>query len=88
MTKSDVDGVVYQFTAVLHLPSEDTGDLYMMEIPELPGCRAWGESPNEALDYLRSVAAGFIELYREQGIPIPVDPAPIDSAPRPVQVYA
>ena len=69
-------------------PSEDTGGLFMAEIPDLPGCRAWGESPHEVADYLHSVAEGFIQLYHEQGKPIPGDPLTFDSRPRPMQVYA
>lgn len=84
----EADRVVYQFTANLYEPSEDTGWLFMAEVPELPGCRAWGESPHEVADYLHSVVVGFVQLYQEQGRPIPGDPLTHNSYPRPMQVYA
>lgn len=37
----------------------------------LPGCRAWGETPAEALDNLESVAGEFIQSYLEHGDPLP-----------------
>ena len=52
-------------------PSEETEDMYMAEIPGLPGCRAWGETPESALDILRSVAAEFIASYAEHGDELP-----------------
>ena len=52
-------------------PSEDTEDMYMAEVPALPGCRAWGETPEDALDSLRSVAAQFIASYEEHGDELP-----------------
>ena len=35
---------LYQLGCVLHEPSDEQGGLYMAEIPELPGCRAWAET--------------------------------------------
>ena len=32
----------------------------MAEIPELPGCRAWGDTPSEAIDIISDLAVGFI----------------------------
>ena len=32
----------------------------MAEIPALPGCRAWGDTPEEALDIISDLAVGFI----------------------------
>ena len=40
--------------------------MYLAECSVLPGCRAWGETAEEALDYLESVAAASIESYRER----------------------
>ena len=55
----------------MHEPSEDTEDKYMAEIPALPGCRAWGDSPEDALDILQSVAAAFIDSYMERDYELP-----------------
>mgnify|MGYP001096397239 CR=1 FL=1 len=54
----------YRLPVVMYQPSEDTEYKYMAEIPVLPGCRAWGDTPAEALEYLQSVATQFIESYR------------------------
>ena len=49
---------LYKLSYVMHDPSESTEeDKYMAEIPALPGCRAWGDTPVETLDILQSVAA-------------------------------
>lgn len=62
---------LYQFDCVLHEPREDQGWLYVAEIPELPGCRAWAETPNEALTELSTVAEQFILSYKDRGKPLP-----------------
>ena len=55
----------------MHEPSEDTEDKYMAEIPALPGCRAWGDTPEDTLDILQSVAAASIEVYIKRGYELP-----------------
>ena len=62
---------LYQLDYVLHEPCEDQGWLYMAETPELPGCRAWGETGSEALAELSAVAEQFILSYQERGKPLP-----------------
>ena len=62
---------LYQLDYVLHEPSEEQGNLYMAEIPDLPGCRAWGETPRETLAELGTVAEQFILSYRDRGKPLP-----------------
>ena len=62
---------LYQLDCILHEPSEGQGWLYMAEIPNLPGCRAWGESANAALAELSVVAEQFILSYKERGDPMP-----------------
>ena len=57
----------------MHDPSEETEDKYMAEIPALPGCRAWGDTPEEALDILSSVAAATIEVRIERGYELPAE---------------
>lgn len=61
----------YKLRYVMHDPSEDTEDKYMAEIPALPGCRAWGDTPEDTIDILQSVAAAFIEVYIERGYELP-----------------
>jgi predicted RNase H-like HicB family nuclease len=67
---------LYQLNYILHEPCEDQGWLYMAEIPELPGCRAWAETPTSALAELSAVAeqfilSYFILSYKERGKPLP-----------------
>ena len=61
----------YKLRYVMHDPSEETEDKYMAEIPALPGCRAWGDTPEDALDILQGVAAAFIESYIDHGDELP-----------------
>ena len=61
----------YKLHYVMHEPSEETEDKYLVEVPALPGCRAWGDSPAEALDHIQSVAAAFIDSYHEHGDELP-----------------
>lgn len=58
----------YELRYVMHEPSEDK---YMAEIPALPGCRVWGDTPEDALDILQSVAAASIDVYIERGYELP-----------------
>ncbi|MCH9039482.1 MAG: type II toxin-antitoxin system HicB family antitoxin [Chloroflexi bacterium] len=64
---------LYKLSFVMHEPSEDTEGKFMAEIHALPGCRAWGDTAAEALENLQSVAAGFIESYRDRGDQLPPD---------------
>ena len=57
----------------MHQPSEDTEDKFMAEIPTFPGCRAWGDTPEETLDILQSVVAATIQVYDERGYELPVE---------------
>ena len=61
----------YRLPYRMMAPSEDTEDMYMAEVPALPGCRAWGETPEDAMANLRSVAAQFIASYAEHGDELP-----------------
>ena len=66
----------YKLRYVMHEPSEETEDKYMAEVPALPGCRAWGDTPEDALDILQSVAAASIEVYIERGYELPAQVRP------------
>ena len=61
----------YRLPVVVYQPSEDTEYKYMAEVPVLSGCRTWGDTPAEALEYLQSVATKFIESYRIHGHVLP-----------------
>ena len=62
---------LYKLPIVLYEPSEETNDMFLAEVPVLPGCRAWGETPSEALEYVKGVAEAFIESYMEHGNTLP-----------------
>ena len=62
---------LYRMKFVLREPSEETEDRYLAEIPDLPGCRAWGDTAAQALENLQSVATAFIESCRDRGDPLP-----------------
>jgi predicted RNase H-like HicB family nuclease len=61
----------YKLPVVMYEPSDETENKYMAEIPVLPGCRAWGSSPAETLEYLQSVATEFIISYKIHGHDLP-----------------
>ena len=62
----------YKLQFVMYDPSESTEpDKYMAEIPALPGCRVWGDTPEDALDILQDVAAAIIETHIERGYKLP-----------------
>ncbi len=61
----------YTLPYTLKAPSEETEHMYLAEVPVLPGCRAWGETAEEALHNLDGVAADFIASYKEHGDELP-----------------
>ena len=62
----------YKLQFVIYDPSESTEpDKYMAEIPALPGCRVWGDTPEDTIDILQDVAAGIIETHIERGYDLP-----------------
>ena len=61
----------YKLAVTMHEPTDDTENKYMAQIPIMPGCRAWGDTPPEALENLRSVAGEFIRSYQEHGQRLP-----------------
>jgi predicted RNase H-like HicB family nuclease len=64
-------GNYYSLRYLVHSASEDTGGMYMAEIPVLPGCRAWAGTRDETLDILTSVAQEFIASYKAHGEALP-----------------
>ena len=62
---------LYQLDYVLHEPSEEQGWLFMAEIPELSGCRAWAKTTSDTLTELRTVAEQFILSYKDRDKALP-----------------
>lgn len=61
----------YKLPYTLRAPSPETEDMYLAEVPVLPGCRAWGATPEEALFNLEGVTADFIASCEHHGDPLP-----------------
>ena len=61
----------YTLPYTLTAPSDDTERMYLAEVPVLPGCRAWGETADEALLNLDGVAVDFIASHKEHGDELP-----------------
>lgn len=63
---------LYKFSYILYEPKDSTEpDKYMAEIPEFPGCRVWGDTPDETLEILQGCAAAMIESYIDHGHELP-----------------
>jgi predicted RNase H-like HicB family nuclease len=61
----------YKLPVIMHQPSEATENKYLAEIPSLKGCRAWGDTPDEAMDNIHSVAGEFIRSIKAHGEHLP-----------------
>ncbi len=61
----------YSFEYTLTEPCEETEDLYFADLPAMPGCHAWGETPEDAEENLRSMARAFLESYEAHGDELP-----------------
>ncbi|ADE14114.1 protein of unknown function UPF0150 [Nitrosococcus halophilus Nc 4] len=48
---------------------EDEG--YIAVVPDLPGCSAWGATPEEAIREIQDAAAAWVEACRKSGDSIP-----------------
>jgi predicted RNase H-like HicB family nuclease len=49
----------------------DADDAFIVEVPELPGCMADGETYEQAVSNARQVIEAWIETARELGRPVP-----------------
>ena len=70
---------IYQLDYLLHETTEDHGWMYWAEIPALPGCAAWGNTPSETLEELWAVARAIIQSLKERGLPLPEEVTPRDT---------
>ena len=57
----------YVFKYTLTEPCEDTEDMYFADLPAMPGCHAWGKTPEDAEENLRCMALAFLESYETHG---------------------
>ena len=54
---------------VLIYPGEN--GYWVAECPSLPGCISQGKSREEAITNIREAIAGYVEVLKEDGLPIP-----------------
>lgn len=57
------------YPIIVYYTPEDGG--FFAVVPDLPGCTAHGETPEEALREARVAQEGWLEVVRERGWPIP-----------------
>jgi len=55
----------------LHIYWSDEDDVFVVEVPDLPGCMAHGASPAEAAANAQEAIALWVDTAREFGDPIP-----------------
>ena len=58
-----------KYTLIIYWSQEDDG--FLVEVPELPGCMADGQSCEEAVANVQVVIEEWIATARELGRPIP-----------------
>ncbi|GAN33776.1 MAG: type II toxin-antitoxin system HicB family antitoxin [Candidatus Brocadia sp. AMX2] len=51
---------------------DKTDNIYVVEVPELPGCIAHGKSKKEALENAERAVEFWLKTAKEDGIQIPV----------------
>ena len=60
---------MFRYEVIIYWSAED--DAFVAEVPELPGCIADGQTPQEALANAQVIMREWIETARELGRPIP-----------------
>lgn len=60
-----------KYSAIVRPLNKDEGGGYLVEIPDLPGCMADGESIEEAFMEAESAIESWIQTAKEFGDPIP-----------------
>lgn len=58
-----------RYEIILYWSQED--QLFVAEVPELPGCMAHGDTQNEALQNIQDAMSFWLDTARELGRPIP-----------------
>ena len=58
-----------RYETIIYWDSQD--GIFVVEVPELPGCTAHGSSKQEALKNVEEAASLWIETAKEDGMAIP-----------------
>lgn len=61
----------YYMSLIYPIQIEEVNEGFCAFIPELKGCKAFGETAEVALKELESVKEGFFDVFLEMGKPIP-----------------
>jgi predicted RNase H-like HicB family nuclease len=67
--KSDRDRMTNRYELIIYWSKED--DSFIVEVPELPGCMADGQTYAEAVANAEEIISEWIETARKLGRPIP-----------------
>ncbi|MEA3015944.1 MAG: hypothetical protein QOI38_666 [Sphingomonadales bacterium] len=59
------------YEVVIRPLATDEGGGYLAVVPELPGCRSDGATPQEALDNVYDAIGCWMEAAKEMGRPVP-----------------
>jgi predicted RNase H-like HicB family nuclease len=60
---------MYKYEIIMYWSAEDNA--FVVEVPELPGCMAHGNTQAEALNNINEVMKLWIDVALEHGDPIP-----------------
>lgn len=60
---------MYKYEIIIYWSNED--DVYIAEVPELPGCLAHGQSYEQALENAKQAIQLWIDTAQKHGDPIP-----------------
>lgn len=60
---------MYKYEIIIYWSSED--EAFIAEVPELPGCMAHGDTPEDALKNAKEAIQLWIDTAKEFGDPIP-----------------
>jgi len=60
---------MHRYEIIIYWSAED--DVFVAEVPELPGCAAHGGTPEEALGEIRKAIELWMATARDFGDPIP-----------------
>jgi predicted RNase H-like HicB family nuclease len=59
----------YKYELIVYWSADD--GVFVVDVPELPGCMAHGATPNEAVAQVQEAIALWIDAAREDGRAVP-----------------
>ncbi len=62
--------MTYKYEIIIYWSDDD--EVFVAEVPELPGCAAHGDTPDAALSNCRDAIGLWIDTAKEAGRPVPV----------------